>query len=297
MGWGGVGWGGVEGALLRTAAAPGSAQARCGSLDVEQPGAASACKVGCTRPAGSPCRVPWRSTSLPACPPQTDVALYSPPCLIPQAHLAFYSSLGQPTLHADVAFCSPVLCLPTPQADVAFYSPPWGGPEYAQQQVYSVGTMGGQPFSLQRLLCLAFAGMGCDGVIAFLPRNCNLREVSELLPSGQEWCEVRCARPCPALPLARRRGPARPVPAAAAGVLGPAGVAQAWPLTGAAAAMCAAAGGKGGAQRHFQGHHNLLWLLLPGRERAGRLARRTRGRRCRGARRRPRGLSATIMRQ
>ncbi|PSC71206.1 trimethylguanosine synthase [Micractinium conductrix] len=79
---------------------------------------------------------------------------------------------------------------PRIQADVVFYSPPWGGPEYAQQPVYDVQLMGGQGFGLKKLLDLAFGTMGARGAIAFLPRNCDLRQLAATLPEGHTYCEV-----------------------------------------------------------------------------------------------------------
>lgn len=74
---------------------------------------------------------------------------------------------------------------------MAFYSPPWGGPEYSNQPVYGLRAIGGQPgMGLARLLALAFGPMGCEGAVAFLPRNADLADASELLPAGQGWCEV-----------------------------------------------------------------------------------------------------------
>ncbi|PRW59904.1 trimethylguanosine synthase [Chlorella sorokiniana] len=80
--------------------------------------------------------------------------------------------------------------VPNIKADVVFYSPPWGGPEYSQQPVYDVHLMGGQGFGLKRLLDLAFGPMGARAVIAFLPRNCDLRQIADTLPPGQTYCEV-----------------------------------------------------------------------------------------------------------
>ena len=41
-----------------------------------------------------------------------------------------------------------------------------------------------------QLLDLAFGPMGARGVIAFLPRNCDLRQIAETLPEGHAFCEV-----------------------------------------------------------------------------------------------------------
>ncbi|EFN50699.1 hypothetical protein CHLNCDRAFT_37728 [Chlorella variabilis] len=76
------------------------------------------------------------------------------------------------------------------KADVVFYSPPWGGPEYAQQPVYDVALMGGQGFGLKKLLDLAFGPMGASAAIAFLPRNCDLKQLAATLPEGHSYCEV-----------------------------------------------------------------------------------------------------------
>jgi len=35
--------------------------------------------------------------------------------------------------------------------------------------------------------------MGAKGVIAFLPRNCDLRQLAATLPEGHTYCEVGAA--------------------------------------------------------------------------------------------------------
>lgn len=45
-----------------------------------------------------------------------------------------------------------------------------------------------------QLLDLAFGPMGARAVIAFLPRNCDLRQIAETLPPGQTYCEVGAGR-------------------------------------------------------------------------------------------------------
>ena len=45
-----------------------------------------------------------------------------------------------------------------------------------------------------QLLDLAFGPMGARAVIAFLPRNCDLRQIAETLPPGQTYCEVGWCR-------------------------------------------------------------------------------------------------------
>lgn len=42
-----------------------------------------------------------------------------------------------------------------------------------------------------QLLDLAFGPMGARACIAFLPRNCDLRQLAETLPEGHAYCEVR----------------------------------------------------------------------------------------------------------
>ena len=74
-----------------------------------------------------------------------------------------------------------------------FYSPPWGGPEYSRSAVYDVRLMGAAGFGLPELLEAALGTLGASGVIAFLPRNCDLRQISECLPEGQAFCEVERA--------------------------------------------------------------------------------------------------------
>lgn len=64
---------------------------------------------------------------------------------------------------------------------MVFYSPPWGGPEYAQQPTFDVLDLAGQGYGLPQLLDLAFNTVRASGVIAFLPRNCDLAQASPRL--------------------------------------------------------------------------------------------------------------------
>ena len=46
-------------------------------------------------------------------------------------------------------------------------------------------------YAYLQLLDLAFGPIGARGVIAFLPRNCDLRQIAAMLPKGHTYCEVR----------------------------------------------------------------------------------------------------------
>ena len=64
---------------------------------------------------------------------------------------------------------------------------------HLSRAVYDIDPMGGQAFGLPLLLHLAFQQVGAAGVIAFLPRNSDLRQLSATLPAGQPFCEVERA--------------------------------------------------------------------------------------------------------
>jgi len=65
---------------------------------------------------------------------------------------------------------------------VVFGSPPWGGPTYADFEVYDLSVM--QPYSLDRLYT-AFSRQ-CTDVVLYLPRTSDLRQLTQHAKEDQK---------------------------------------------------------------------------------------------------------------
>jgi tRNA G10 N-methylase Trm11 len=76
--------------------------------------------------------------------------------------------------------------LPSLRPDVIFLSPPWGGPEYLNEEVYSMDKIR-CPLDGTSLVRLALDA--CPNVAVLLPRHVDVGQLAALAPQGGR-CEV-----------------------------------------------------------------------------------------------------------
>ena len=71
--------------------------------------------------------------------------------------------------------------MPTLRADAVFLSPPWGGPEYLNDDVFDVKTMGGMMDGYE---VYNTARKVTENIAYFVPRNTNVDQLASLSGPG-----------------------------------------------------------------------------------------------------------------